>query len=311
VEGLACELSFTELGSFDGAGFFTGGAAIVGDILYKGDSTLEILNIEDPSRMTRVSTTEVCSLTRGAAFLDDYAYIACGWTGDPDGIQVWSIADPSAPSFVRTVDPSVKIWELSIAGEVMVARETNGLRIYDLTSPGEPAMRGTAELTDCGGSDAPFVHGTTSYSVCPRGLLPVDISDPGSPVVAANYPWPNRLSPLFSLGGLLLAGYQDQILALDVSTPTEPRPLGQTVVEDAVDRSDSVRAWQAVPWGGFAVMATHGLSAADLRAPARPTMVSAYAPAAGIRTVSVLLQDDVAFALDQQGQVTSYRLSCE
>jgi hypothetical protein len=175
------------------------------------ETALRILDASDPENLTEVGYTVLGDEggTVSVAVGNGYAYVSV-ITYDldlPHRIRVVNVSEPADPATVGFVDlPNQSIAkELSVAnGRLHAAVLEDGLVIYDLADPEQPAEITIYSPTDY---DARRVQvlGDFAYTVGGDARI-IDLSEPTSPVTVALEPTSGSSAGLFVGQGRMLVG---------------------------------------------------------------------------------------------------------
>ena len=160
------------------------GMAVAGGLLYLVTHTGQLVTYDlgDPAVPVEVHRTD--GLTHGwqPTVVGDWLYVA----DNTDGVVVFSLANPRAPTFARAVEAAGGVQELAAStdGSVLYAAVGGaGIETFRLTNPGRPSSVGAVNL-----------H---------TSAISVDVA-----------------------GDTLWAATQQDVVALDVTRSTQPRLVG-------------------------------------------------------------------------------------
>jgi hypothetical protein len=202
-------------------------------------SGLAIVDIGDPRSPRTLGKAVLPGSPRCVALAGEYVYVG---GGDGCGLSIIRVSDPAHPRLVGRVnfadDPQAIFIEGGFA--YLAGQE---LRIIDVRSPSAPVQVGSMPLG--GGLSGLAVQGKIAYvsaAVKTGGLLAVDVSRPGSPVVLATLPG-RAASGLEIRDSRLYAANYFGTQVFDIADPRNPRPLlsfdlGTTSVWDVAVRDD-------------------------------------------------------------------------
>ena len=263
-------------------------------IVASGGSKLWLINVQDPTKPSLVSSTEVGvgSVCEGLATSGTYAYIAAG----SGGFKIFSISNPAAPSLVASIDSAVYCESVVISAPYayVAANTTSNYQgksfIYDISNPSAPVYKST--IMGYGGYHQYLsVRGGYLY-ICDynAGLQVINVSDATKPVNVANIPSGYRTAGIVFDGNYGYVAVGDSGLAVyNVTNPAAPTLAGKIMT---TGRAACV-SYGAVTIGGSPVghifvsnrNPVSGLSAINVSNPAVPTtsaFMSANQAATGI-----------------------------
>ena len=225
------------------------------------------------------STTLLGAQGLDVAVARGVAHIALGG----DGLALYDVADPAAPTLLATVDTAGEAQQVSLAGPLaLVADGAAGLAVVDVADPLAPALLGglggvgdvTRVAADPGLAPGVAYLGTTG------GLVVVDTTTPATPTAIAT-PW-TPLGDEF----LVDLGFHPSEPLLAVVTENPVVPESTLRIFDLADpRAPSAVGTLALPVGvrvrsvavgeGFAVLSTNlseAFRVVDLGNPASPVL---------------------------------------
>ncbi|MFT5422871.1 MAG: hypothetical protein ACI89L_000640 [Phycisphaerales bacterium] len=189
------------------------------------------------------------------------------WAGAP-----FAMAQPtSTPCFYQYVlgraNAGASVIRKTIVGDLLYAATSDGLSIFDVSSPASPVLIGQIE-TPQPALDVD-VEGTVAYLACENSLQIVDVSDPSAPLPLGAYETDWGAYGVDSDGSIaVLANEVLGLFVFDVTDPTTPTLLGG-LANDA--RPVKVRL---VGSTAFLADRRGGLQIADLSDPTAPTQIS-------------------------------------
>ena len=206
------------------------GLAVGGGKLYIADG-FGGLSIFDAASKNLLGSYSAVSRSRSAAIAGGHAYLAAG----NNGVRIFDLADLSP---VASVGCSNALDVAVADGLLLVADAFQGLELFNLSSPTNPAHLGTfAAPTNAPvrrvGASGPFAYIAEGYT-----LHKLDVSIPASPVLAKSYVSPEYIFDLEVSGThvLLATGGELQVLSSDLVPLSGTSATGvQTVTADGAD----------------------------------------------------------------------------
>lgn len=203
-----------------------------------GDSGMSVYNLSNPASPTLVSKIK----TIGRATSLYYGAVSIG--GAPTGhifvanrnpapgvsaINVSNVAAPVTSSFLAALAaPSGTAYTpYYLNNKVYVAYGTAGLRIVDVTTPGNPVLLSTTDLG--GDSRAVVVSGNYAYIAArDSGVFVVDVSNPASPVKLQTLMTARARGIALSGTKLYVAASDSGMAYIDISNPAKPKLASYT-----------------------------------------------------------------------------------
>ena len=203
------------------------GIAIAGHYAYiaDGESGLRVLDIQDPTGISQVGSVDTPGDLTDLVLSGNYAYLADA----SQGLRVVDISDPASPSETGYFVPDGYSAGVAVAGHyAYLSAGWNGLRIINVSSPGTP--------TEIGFYDEMVGHAVaateeSAYVVASQfaaTLQQLDVTDPVSPTVTAEYELPldanrmkisnDQLNIAAGSGGLMIFQIPEQV-SLDEVRP--------------------------------------------------------------------------------------------
>jgi hypothetical protein len=160
-------------------------------------------------------------LARGVAVADGYAYVACGEAG----LQIVSLADPTAPVVVGSVDTPGEAYGVAVAGGyAYVADYTAGLQVIDVSDPTLPAIVGARDTSDHAHGVALSAGGTLAYVADGAdGLIVLNIASPTDPRIVGSESTEGYALGVAVLGTCAyVAASGSGLQVIDVTNATQP-----------------------------------------------------------------------------------------
>ena len=245
---------------------------------------VSLFDITDLSNPTLLDTYGAGDRVRGVAIDGPYGYVADGTAG----VHVLAIDPAGSLSHIGSINTPGTAWRLAARGELLyVADHSGGLRVIDVTDPTSPTIvGGCAPLGYM--VDVKIAGNYAVVADLTAGMSVVDITDPASPTVVATYPGDGNGVDID--GNIAYFVGDEGLVILDVTTPTNPIPLGSLPLAGS---PIEVRVE-----GDVAYVASYGggLFLIDVSDPTNPLLLDVFAEG-GTRAVSV--EGDQAFLCNQ------------
>lgn len=217
-----------------------GGIALRGDLAYLAcnPSGLYIVDVSDPSfpQLKGVVSAKDIPGVDPVPYFESVR--ACGThlclTALNKGLVVLDVSNPAQPIFVGSYDAPTASGLASQEDRVYLVDDLHGVRVLELTNPGQPSQIGLMP-TGVGGFEF-SIQETTERGVLvagdllfvtdqTRGLVIVDVSQGGKPALIGHYqtPVPNVLFEIKVAGNYAyLAGRDSGFRVVDISNPAQP-----------------------------------------------------------------------------------------
>lgn len=163
--------------------FFESAIVVHDDMAYVagGIGGVEIVDISNPRRPGLVWRKEL-SEVRGVHVDDDYLYVADG----NDGFRIYSLRG-KLPEEVSVLDTPGWNCDCFVIGDTAyLADGGHGLKVADISDRSNPRLLGAIDL----GTIVREIHalpGMVFVAAHTRGLMAIDVTDPGHPAIAAHY----------------------------------------------------------------------------------------------------------------------------
>jgi hypothetical protein len=330
----------------------SGQVPAVGYMLRHGDEMLltsdpynafQLFDVSDPNSPQALSSASIAyygytGYGQEIVSDGDFVYVA----GGNMGLVILDITDPTAPAIVsQGVNPN-RCFDLKLRERYLYLADegeyySEGLKVVDISNPGEPAIVGSLRLSSCTkiiihdnlafmGGNAPTnyivdisdpfhpetigstyipgitrgfaSHGNYLYMSYDFGIVIVDISDVSEPVILDTLATGDQFGELLLYKGYLLAAMQTGLLVFDIATD----PVSPTQVAYCPCRAEDIK-----PYGNYLFVANYqGVSVIDMTDPVNPTVIATQSMASGAATVAPFF-DGVA-AYDPNG-LTLFQVS--
>ncbi|MBN2230707.1 MAG: hypothetical protein JW779_14050 [Candidatus Thorarchaeota archaeon] len=178
-----------EVGEYEGSGEIYD-VQVVGDLAYVADwnEGLVILNISDPTSPVFLSDYPIIGACVQLYVVENLAYVS-DHRSENTGLRVVNVSDPLDPTYAGQFMPTdADLWNPVVVGDYayMGNHGTGGgeMRILDVSDPAAIEEAGRFEV----GGNAILVSDCIAYVAgWTDGLLMVDVSDPGQPVLLARF----------------------------------------------------------------------------------------------------------------------------
>jgi len=184
-------------------------------------SEVALLSFADPDNPRVLSEIQLDYLPSQSA-LQDTLLFTCG-----NGLEIWSIADPTQPEHVTVIPRAVGDFSLQDTLLYFVSQDT--FWVYSVANPEDPYSLGFCRDSGYVATSA----GSTVVLIQPHDVLGfVDVTDPSAPVQVGT--WPGWARSAAARGSLCCAAFTDVsqpertwLLTLDIADPANPRQLGR------------------------------------------------------------------------------------
>jgi hypothetical protein len=257
-------------------------------LVASGGSKVWLINVQDPTKPTLVSTTDLGGgvTCEGVATSGTYAYVAAGG----GGFKIYSIATPSAPVLVASVDSLAYCESVVISSPYAYIAAGSRSFIVDISTPSAPVYK--SRIGGYGGYHQ-YMNVRSGYAyICnyDAGLQVVNVSNPTSPVNVVAIPSGYRTASIVFDGNYGYVAVGDSGMYIyNVVNPAAPVLEGKIMTTGrAAFVSYGAITIGGVPKGHIYVSNRNpvpGLSAINVSVPATPTLsafLSALAAATGI-----------------------------
>lgn len=209
-------------------------------LLIAASSQLIVINVSDSTTPEFVGSYSVIS-PRGIqdiVVVGNHAFVAA-----VNGLLVFDVSDPATQlEIVGTLNLSGNVQHLVVVGDyAYISAGDGGLHIVRIADPTRPILLGSLPLPGRA-KDLAVVKGHAFVITTDHGIQIVDVRNPLAPKIVEVYDKPKRVwdaddvlaPPVFhplgvtAYGDLLfVAGNNNYLRVLDVSTPAEPREVGR------------------------------------------------------------------------------------
>ena len=241
----------------------------VGDA-YGFSSTLEVVDVSEPTSPERVGAVVTPSVIQGLSVWGIYAYAGAGDAyGYSAGFHVIDVGEPAAPAIVGSVDLPSQPHGVDLGeSHAYVAGGYSGLHVVDVSDPTSPTIAAT--LLTPGRAQGVAVAGPHAYVAdWQAGLQLVDISDPVSPTIVGSVDTPGHAWGVAVSGDYAyVADRNSGLQIVDVSDPASPTIVGGVYTASWARRVKVLRQY---------VYVSHyysGISVVDVSDPASPEIVA-------------------------------------
>jgi hypothetical protein len=165
------------------------GVSVVGDYAYvaDGEGGLRILDIRNPAAISEVGRLDTGGEAGAVLVSGGWAYLADG----AQGLRVIDVSNPAAPSEAGFYLPGGFASDLALAGHyAYVSTGYNGLRIINVSNPSTPTEVGFYDAWIGEGVAATEGYAYVVDSQFDGELQMLDVSNPVSPTLMAEYTLP-------------------------------------------------------------------------------------------------------------------------
>jgi hypothetical protein len=199
-------------------------------------SSLNILDVTNPTAPTLLSTTALSGYGEGLAVSGDYAYMAVG----SSGMQIIDISDPANPTSVVTLaggSGSGYAEGINVSSPYAYLGNGAGTEIFDISDPTNAFLAGTLE-NDGWVQDAMPISNYVYSCVWSSGIDIIDVSDPTNPTYVSTLSNAKNADIMFDGNYGYIATREYGITVIDVSDPGAPTTIA-TYDTDGVVRKVS------------------------------------------------------------------------
>ncbi|MCD6499017.1 MAG: hypothetical protein J7M25_12065 [Deltaproteobacteria bacterium] len=309
------ELSLTDIGPH---GPLQQGALIVDqDVAYLLGAHVWFMDISDPSHPSALyqADSDWHGGPGDAILKDNYLFMmGSHWLdGDPDGLVVYDVSDPSSPRKVGDFGTYMG-WDMAIKGNLLLLALTGSVVIMDIADPENPTEISRVKSTPLGATIE--VVGNylwiTSAANPPQGWAIVDISDPHNPAVVNHLGPPPNYQALGVSSGTGYAAYMNSVMTLDLADPVHPVILGSVAFNDP-DQNGGVSPDAIAFLDDLAVISITGIHVADVSDPVHPMEVASYNSPGQSRIEGALAvrQDGLIVSYYQSGGLSIVQMTCK
>lgn len=281
-------------------------------IVASGGSKMWLINVQDPTKPSLVSSTNVGIGTtcEGIATSGSYAYVAAG----AGGFKVYNISTPSAPTLVASIDSLAYCESVVISAPyAYIAANTPDFVgrsfIYDISTPSAPLYK--SRILGYGGYHQ-YMSVRSGYAyICDynAGLQVINVSDVTNPINVIAIPSGYRTAGIVFDGNFAYVAVGDAGMKVyNVTTPASPSFAGDIVTTGrAAFVSYGAVTVSGSPIGHIFVSnraPVSGISAINVSTPATPVLSSflgANQAATGIAYAPFYLADKVFLAYGTAG----------
>jgi len=186
-------------------------------------SSLNILDVTNPTAPTLLSTTALSGYGEGLAVSGDYAYMAVG----SSGMQIIDISNPASPTSVATLaggSGSGYAEGINVSSPYAYLGNGAGTEIFDITDPTNAFLAGTLE-NDGWIQDAMPISNYVYSCDWSNGIDIIDVSDPTSPTYVSTLTNSINADIMFDGNYGYIASKQDGLTVIDVSDPGAPTTI--------------------------------------------------------------------------------------
>jgi hypothetical protein len=212
------------IGTEIGASFGITGVDDHGDLLVTSSASgVDVYDISTPASPVWAGDEPIDCFYRFGAVVatEGSAFVTCEVTG----LKILDVTVPSTPTMVSTVDAPGSIEDATVDGEtLLIAADTNGMRVIDIGDPAQPEGLGFTEVPPQAFGIA--TRGDIAY-VSGSWLVSIDLSDPASPLVLGTEPGASgNWITIEEDRGYVVSSWGGTATIVDLSSPTVPVVLG-------------------------------------------------------------------------------------
>lgn len=212
------------LGSYPGEGSNQGRyyrVELAGDRAYvtHRDRGLFVLDITDPADITLVGEVSGAGM-EGMARAGDRLHVV----GLQGSLRTFDVSAPDTPTLLSEVAGLSSAWDITVDGQYgYVSDSTEGVVVVAL---GDAPEVETAVDVGGGVQDIALAAGVLYAAAGAAGIVVLDRQDPARPEVVASLDYLSGIQSVAVDGAVLWAVNQLGVVALDISDPLAPVPLG-------------------------------------------------------------------------------------
>ncbi len=213
----------------DTSGRWAYAVAVNNDYAYLGGSDdLMVLDVSDPTAPAFLKDIGGTFAAREMVMAGGYLYLA----GNSAGMVIYSLDDPSTPSYVTDFNPAGYGYTQGLALSGNLAFVTDGkygLRIVDITNPAAPIQVGKypEAYQHSGYFKKVALAGNFAYLTDEQGLWTVDVSTPAAPAYHSYVAVSNGLGPVSCASGHVIAAQQQLKVFTAASGDTAPQQVAE------------------------------------------------------------------------------------
>lgn len=169
-------------------------------------------------------------------YANQKAYVASSATAvGKEDLYIFDVSNPKIPALLGSLNVKNGWKSLTVAGNYVYGIEENSPDFYviDVSNPAAPVQK--AKLTLTGGSGryvmarGNYVYATTANNASGPEFFVIDVSNPLVPVVVASKEFGadiNEVNVLQNTAYLATSNDAKELIAIDVTTPTNPTEIG-------------------------------------------------------------------------------------
>ncbi|MCF7811172.1 T9SS type A sorting domain-containing protein [bacterium] len=204
--------------------------AVSGDYVYLLDYGLHVIDVSDPSKPQEVNYFDrEFSNAECLEVIGDRGYF---------GPYILDISNPVEPEIIATVDHGHTVIDNAVDGNIFFILDGGNpydLRIYNISDPENPQLINRFRIADYAASSFEILNNYMYLSISSEGVLVLDISSLRNIFqVALIADSSFRPSDLSINNGILYAGNNREVRAVDISDPTNPEWLEFTIPTSGV-----------------------------------------------------------------------------
>jgi peroxiredoxin len=187
------------------------------------DRGLDAFGVEDVAHPTVLDTLEAVGLEGMALVPGADRLLVASLRGE---LQVYDISDPSDVTLTATLTGLAHAWNVVVSGDrAYVADNRQGVVVVDISDPDAPTRSGD-RLLGGGAQDLAVGDGALYVAAGGGGLVVLDLADPDAPAIVESHAYGGAVQDVVVDGTTLWAVNREDVIALDVTDPLDPLPLG-------------------------------------------------------------------------------------
>jgi hypothetical protein len=264
--------------------------AIYRHYAYMSDyGVIRIIDVSDPSNPVVLGSIPTnYGLNGGLAILGQYLYAA----NYGRGFFIFDLTNPTHPVQISNLYPTGSGHEVAVSGNYAYYTHWFGMCCIDISNPMNPQEIGVFPTTDP--AKDVTVAGNYAYLANEmNGLMVLNVSDPSHPLEVSSLDTPGLTRGVALLNNLLYVADSQGLIAVDVTSPSEPAIAGYFVNWDLRHIAVSGNYTYVSDYCDFESC----IRVFDTANPAQPTEVSHYSTPSLAR--SILISENRLYVADQ------------
>lgn len=199
--------------------FYASDVQVAGNRAYLGGTALRVYDVTNPASPTLLGSYPVVNGATDLEVSGSTAYI-----NNFFGVTILDVSNPAnirPLSEIRQADETDTVDALAVEGALAYVLTRSSFKIYDVTNPASPALRGSLPLANFGASLR--IVGGRAYVSDMMGLLRiVDVQNPAAPQLLGTYLSQVETYEVEVIGELALLATKSGVQVVDVRDPAVP-----------------------------------------------------------------------------------------